>query len=81
MAVLDIAADLLRANQSDLQLVVIHIRDVRAAAHGNVEAGFSHLFNGGVLQASLRQTQPQHVVSLLHPAKLKGSKLKDQDKH
>src|SRR6266567_2992067 len=30
IAVLDIAADLLRANQPDFQLVVVHIRDVGA---------------------------------------------------
>ena len=57
IAVLDVTADFLRANQPDFQLVVIHIGNVGTAADLDVKAGLGHLFDGGVLQTAFRQTE------------------------
>ena len=57
IAVLDVAADFLRANQADFHLLVVHVRNVRAGVDLNVEAGFRHFFNGRVLQAAFGQSK------------------------
>ena len=57
IAMLDVAADFLRANQPDFQFVIIHVRDVGTAVDLNVKAGFGHLFDGGLLQTAFGQTE------------------------
>jgi hypothetical protein len=57
IAMLDVAADFLRANQAHFHLLIIHIGDVGAAADGNIEARLGHLFDGGVLQTALGQSK------------------------
>ena len=54
---LDVAADLLRADHSDLQFLVVHIGNVRAAAELDVESGLGHLLDGGLLETALRQAK------------------------
>ena len=66
IAMLDVTADLLRPDQADLQLLIVHVRDVGTFAHGNIKTGLGHLFDGGLLQASFRQTQLQNIPMLLH---------------
>jgi len=65
VAMFHVAADFLRANQADFHFVVIDIREVRSAAHRDVEARLGHLLDGGVLQTALRQAEPQNLF-LLH---------------
>ena len=57
VAVLDVAADFLRPDQPDQQLLVIDIRRVRAAADLDMEAGLGHFGNGGLLQTAFGQSQ------------------------
>jgi hypothetical protein len=61
VAVLHVTADFLRADEADLQFLIIHIRDVGALAHLDVKAGLGHLFNRGLLQAALGQAQFQNA--------------------
>ena len=56
-AMLDIAADLLRADEPDVQFLIIHIRNIGTAAHGNVIARLRHLLDGGFLQAAFGQAK------------------------
>ena len=58
IAVLNVAADLLRPNQADFHLLVIHVRDVGTAADRNVEPRLGHLLNGGLLQTAFGQSKP-----------------------
>src|SRR5674476_1202107 len=57
IAMLDVAADFLRADEADLHLVVVNIWNVGTAADLDVEAGLGHLFDGGLLQAAFGQTE------------------------
>ncbi len=57
IAMLDVAADFLRPNHSDFQFFIVHVGNVGAAADGNVEAGLAHLFDGGILQTALGQSE------------------------
>ena len=59
---LDVAADFLRANHANHELLVVHVGNVRAAADGNVVTGLGHLFDGGLLQAAFGQTKFQFLV-------------------
>ena len=61
IAMLDVTADFLRADEADFHLRVVHVGDVRPAADGNVPSGFGHLLNGGVLQAALWQPEPEYL--------------------
>ena len=53
--VLDVAADFLRANETDHQRIVIDIRRIGTAADLDVEARLGHFGNGGVLKTALGQ--------------------------
>ena len=57
VAVLDIAADFLRADEADFHLRVVHVGDVGTAADLDVESGLAHLLDGGVLQAAFGQAE------------------------
>ena len=70
IAVLDVAADFLRADQPDFQFLVIHVRNVGTAADRNVEAGLGHLFDGGILQTAFRQPELQNLFLLHAPSYL-----------
>ena len=66
IAVFDVAADLLCPNQSNLQLVIVHVRDVGTGADGNVVSGLGHFFDGGLLETAFRQSELENPFSLLH---------------
>ncbi len=70
IAVRDVAADFLGADEADGQLLVVHVGDVGAAADLDVETGLGHFGQGGFLQTSLGQSQFQNVLGLfiLHTA-------------
>src|SRR5581483_11695999 len=55
VAMLYVTADFLRADQADLQFLIIHVRNVRTAADLDIESGLGHLFDGGFLETALRQ--------------------------
>src|SRR5262249_44530929 len=57
VAMLDVAADFLRANQADFQLLVVDVGNVGTATDGNVKTGLGHLLDGGILQTAFRQTK------------------------
>ncbi len=57
IAMLDVAADFLRADEPYLQFIVIHVGSVGAAAHLDIESGLGHLFDCGVLQAAFGQAK------------------------
>ncbi len=57
VAVLDVAADLLRADEADHQLLVIDVGHVGTAADLDMKAGLGHFGDGRFLQAALGQTQ------------------------
>src|ERR1041385_6003738 len=64
IAMLDVTADFLRANEANLQFVIVHIGDIRAAADRDVKTCLSHLFDGGVLEAAFGQTESELVLHL-----------------
>ena len=63
IAQLDVTADLLRANHPNLQLGVIHVRDVGAAAHGDGPPGLGHLLDGCFLQAAFGQAELEFLIA------------------
>src|SRR5437764_14017654 len=63
IAVLDVAADLLGADQADNELVIIDVGNVRAAADLDVPSGLGHLLNGCVLQAAFGQAEFQFSIT------------------
>ena len=64
---LHIDAHFLRADGADLEVRVIHVWQVRAAADAHVPAGLGQLFNRGILQAALRQTKTELFLLFAHP--------------
>ena len=81
VAMLDITADLLRPDQTDLQFVIIHVRNVRAAADLNVEASFRHLFDCRFLQTAFGQTKAQRALFLSHTPLRAGFRPKMRSEH
>jgi len=51
----NITADFLGADEPDLEFIIIHVRDIRAAAHRDIKSCLRHFFDGGILQTALGQ--------------------------
>ena len=55
----DVTADLLRADEPDLEVGIVDVRFVAAAGDGDVPARLGEFLQGGVLQTALGQPEPE----------------------